>query len=77
MIVRDLGEFEYRGLPWDHDSQVEKSEKWASSSATSIGTEENLLGVPKAQGRALIYMRKDKQSPKRQNTSIKRHVTAE
>ena len=25
-------------------------------SATSIGTEENSLGVPKAQGRALIYM---------------------
>ena len=27
-----------------------------SSSATSIGTEENSLGVPKAQSRALIYM---------------------
>ena len=32
----------------------------ASSSATSIGTEENSLGVPKAQNRALIYMGADK-----------------
>ena len=31
--------------------------KWASSSATSIDTEENSLGVPKAQSRVLIYMR--------------------
>jgi hypothetical protein len=31
-------------------------EEWASSSATSIGTEKNSLGVPKAQSRALIYM---------------------
>ena len=37
-------------------------EEWASSSATSIGTEENLLGVPKAQNRALIYTRVDKHS---------------
>ena len=28
--------------------------KWASSSATSIGTEENSLGVPTARGRALM-----------------------
>ena len=37
-----------------------------SSSATSIGTEENSLGVPKAQGRALIYMGIDKHSQHRQ-----------
>ena len=35
-------------------------EEWASSSATSIGTKENLLGVPKAQRKALIYMRATK-----------------
>ena len=32
----------------------------ANPSATSIGTEENLLGVLKAQSRALIYMKKGK-----------------
>ena len=31
-----------------------------SSSATSIGTEENSLGVPKAQSRALIYTKETK-----------------
>ena len=36
--------------------------KWASSSVTSIGTEENSLRVPKAQNRALIYMSVEKHS---------------
>ena len=34
---------------------VHKIRKFASLSATSIGTEENSLRVPKAQSRALIY----------------------
>ena len=41
---------------------MHKIKKMASSSATSIGTEENSLGVPKVQGRALIYMRRNKHS---------------
>ena len=41
---------------------MHKQRKEASSSATSIGTEENSLGVPKAQSRALIYRRRDKHS---------------
>jgi hypothetical protein len=40
---------------------VSQDEEWASSSATSIGTEENSLGVLKARSRALIYMRVAKQ----------------
>ena len=44
---------------------VSQDEEWASSSATSIGTEENLLGVLKAQSTALIYMRVDKQSQRK------------
>ena len=42
-----------------------------SSSATSIGTEENSLGVPKASGRALIYMKAQTTQPKSWNTSTK------
>ena len=36
---------------------VHKKRNGASLSATSIGTEENSLGVPKAQSGALIYMK--------------------
>ena len=43
----------------------------ASSSATSIGTEENSLGVPRAQSRALIYMKGDQAPTKRRDTSTK------
>ena len=46
-------------------------------SATSIGTEENSLGVPKAQCKALIYMGAAKQDHHNVATSTKRRVTAE
>ena len=59
MISRDLEFVGCRVVPQDRGAQVEE---WASSSATSIGTEENSLGVPKAQDRALIYMRANKHS---------------
>ena len=39
---------------------VYKSRKGSSLSATSIDTEENSLGVPKARYRVLIYMRGNK-----------------
>ena len=37
-------------------------EEEASSSATSIGTEENSLGVSNAQNRVLIYSTSEKQT---------------
>ena len=52
-----LRKVHYRVFPLDRDAQ---DEEWASSSATSIGTEENSLGVPKARHRVLIYMGSDK-----------------
>ena len=45
------------GIGYSPRIGISQDEEWASSSATSIGTEENSLGVPKAQSRALIYMR--------------------
>ena len=56
---------------------VHKSRKGASSSVTSIGTEENSLRVPKVQSRALIYMAQDKYKQRGENIDIKRHVSAE
>ena len=51
--------------------------KGASSSATSIGTEENSLGVPKAQSKALIYMRVTKHGQRPAYKYNERHVIAE
>ena len=44
------------GIGYSPRIVMSQDEEWASSSATSIGTEENSLGVPKASDRALIYM---------------------
>ena len=41
---------------------IHKTKRSTSSSATSIGTEENSLGVLKVQTRALIYMEANKHS---------------
>ena len=48
-----------------------------SSSATSIGTEENSLGVPKAQRRALIYMKGTKHRQREKIQVQRACVTAE
>jgi hypothetical protein len=53
IVVRDLGKF---GVGYSPRIVVAQDEEWTSSSATSIGTEENSLRVPKAQDEALIYM---------------------
>ena len=51
---------------------MHKPRRW-SLSATSIGTEENSLGVPKVQSRALIYMRVGKHMQRGITTSTKGH----
>ena len=56
---------------------VHKCRNGASSSATSIGTEENLLGVPKAQLRALIYMGPSKHGQRGRIQVQKERITAE
>ena len=66
--------FRCRGLPWDHGSQVK--EEWTSSSATSIGTEENSLGVLGVRCGALIYIEESRHG-QRNNYKYKRHVTTE
>ena len=56
---------------------MHKIRKWASSSATSIGTEENSLGVPMARSGALIYIRVEKHSQRDRLQVQRKHVTAE
>ena len=55
------------GIGYSPRIVMSQDEEWASSSATSIGTEENSLGVPRARSRVLIYMEIDKQSQRELN----------
>ena len=56
---------------------VHKMRIWTSSSATSIGTEENSLGVPTVRSRALIYIDRSKHSQRKTIQVQREHVTAE
>ena len=53
---------------------MHKQRNRASSSATSIGTEENSLGAPKAQNGVLIYMKSNKHG-QRGDIQVQRDVS--
>ena len=56
---------------------IHKIRKRRSLSATSIGTEENSLGVPTAHNRALIYIRVEKHNQRNTLQVQRRHIMAE
>ena len=72
MTVQDLGDFV--------DGRVFPFGSWCTSqgdrvcSATSIGTEENSLRVPKVRDRALIYRSKS-QHEQRVNLQVQRNMS--